>query len=332
MHDPKLPTLPRALDAAALPALFRRIPGLHLSVVASADSVRARLLKHKPGKHGVIHYTLSRNGGDGGETIHWIGKLYRDQRGAERFEKLQMLWAAAQQQPAAMRPGMPEPVAYLPELGMILMSCVPGRDLYALIGQNDVSGAIRQTAANLGKLHALKIPALTSPQLADHLVKLCRPGPQALAEAYPEFTGVIQDILTGLAKIDREDGPRCPVHGDLNFGQVLIDGSQVHFIDFDGICNAHPALDVGNFLAAVRVYFPARYPELETQFIETYLQYQPNAMLGGLPSYRALAFFRRAMICHRNRASGPAATTNEVTKIGTLLQMAATQLEIPEKA
>lgn len=332
MYDPKLPSLPRALDDVALPALFQRTPGLHLSGPASQCTVRHQVLKHKPGKHCVIRYTLYPNGRDRPPKISLIGKLYRDQRGAERFKKMHLLWHAAQQQQPDARPGMPEPVAYLPELGMILMSCIPGRDLYAFIGQADVSEPIRRTAANLGKLHALKIPSLDTSGLAEHLVKFCRPGPQALAEAYPEFNGVIQDIMTALAKIDRESWPLCPVHGDLNFGQVLMDGQRLNFIDFDGLCNAHPALDVGNFLAAVRVYFPAQYPNLEAIFIETYLKYQPDAMLAGLSHYLALAFFRRATIHHRSLGNRHTAAVDEIAKIGALLETAAAQLENPVKA
>jgi aminoglycoside phosphotransferase (APT) family kinase protein len=57
--------------------------------------------------------------------------------------------------------------------------------------------------------------------------------------------------LENLAALYPEE-PSVPTHGTFNPEQVLIDGEQIGFIDFDDYCMAEPALDVGLFLAAIK--------------------------------------------------------------------------------
>jgi thiamine kinase-like enzyme len=42
-------------------------------------------------------------------------------------------------------------------------------------------------------------------------------------------------------------------HGDYTYTQVIFEGQQAGLVDFDSICQAEPALDLGHFLAYVRV-------------------------------------------------------------------------------
>jgi hypothetical protein len=45
----------------------------------------------------------------------------------------------------------------------------------------------------------------------------------------------------------------CLNHGDFTTGQVLFDGGDAGLIDFDSLCQAEPALDMGQFFAYLRV-------------------------------------------------------------------------------
>ena len=47
-------------------------------------------------------------------------------------------------------------------------------------------------------------------------------------------------------------GPLVPTHRSFRPAQVLIDGGDIAFIDFDGLCTAEPAIDVALFRAALR--------------------------------------------------------------------------------
>jgi thiamine kinase-like enzyme len=45
-------------------------------------------------------------------------------------------------------------------------------------------------------------------------------------------------------------------HGDFTYTQLIFDGSASGLVDFDTICQAEPALDLGQFLAYARVTVP----------------------------------------------------------------------------
>jgi len=301
MVDQKLIHLTEALNDDVL---LRALPAaLNISSNQHADfSIRHRVLKHKPGKHCVIDYSLEPQQ-TARQTAHVIGKLYRDNRGETNFENLRALWSASLDSRSGERKlGMPEPLAYLPELGMMLLSVVPGRDLYSFNDGDNLSKAVKLTAENLGHLHGLKIAVETKP--FDYFFqKQCRPGPEKAIKECPEYAPLIREIMQGLQTIRQMNGRTCPVHGDLNLGQVFITENKAYFIDFDGLCQSHPALDIANFFAAIETYFPAQSDNLTKIFIEKYLARQPEHMLGGLSNYRAYAFFRRGMIDLRKRSN-----------------------------
>ncbi|MDQ7053605.1 MAG: phosphotransferase [candidate division KSB1 bacterium] len=91
------------------------------------------------------------------------------------------------------------------------------------------------------------------------------------------------------------------VHGDVNPMQIFVHDEQAYFVDFDGVCLSHPALDVSNFLIALKVRFPQMANELTRYFLENYLHRCPSAYLRGLRIYHALIYFRRAMIAFRQK-------------------------------
>ena len=118
--DHKLPALARATDGRAMGVTLSAALGLKGTV-----HVRPEMLKHAPGKRAVLAYTLS---GHGAQHLRIVGKLYRDDRGARAFELLWAVWQAARST-ARGRLELPEPIAYLPELGMVVQGAVAGRPL-----------------------------------------------------------------------------------------------------------------------------------------------------------------------------------------------------------
>jgi aminoglycoside phosphotransferase (APT) family kinase protein len=45
----------------------------------------------------------------------------------------------------------------------------------------------------------------------------------------------------------------CFSHGDYTYTQLIFEGAQSGLVDFDTVCQAEPALDLGQFLAYLRV-------------------------------------------------------------------------------
>ena len=46
--------------------------------------------------------------------------------------------------------------------------------------------------------------------------------------------------------------PFCLCHGDFKYAQVFFDGDAVGLVDLDNVCQAEPALDLGQFFAYLR--------------------------------------------------------------------------------
>ena len=294
MSDRKLPGLALALDHAIMRA--------QLAAVREGEpfsQVRHRVLKYTPGKRCVIEYLLDGNG-EPRSSQRLIGKIYRKERGEVIFKNLRQLWQAGG---AGVSFGMPEPLAYLPDMRMVLQRFVPGRQLSDFSERDDLSTAVRCVAENLAALHGLAVATGEKKSLADHIRKYCHPGPQALIEACPEAAPLVENILVGLAQEASLNGaPICPVHGDLNLAQIFITGDRAFFIDLDGFCFSHAALDVGNFLITLQVHFSGKSDELRRIFLERYLSRRSPPMVAGLRPYQALAYLRRAVICFRQQA------------------------------
>jgi aminoglycoside phosphotransferase (APT) family kinase protein len=45
----------------------------------------------------------------------------------------------------------------------------------------------------------------------------------------------------------------CFCHGDYTYTQVIFEGRQAGLVDFDSVCQAEPALDLGHFLSYLRI-------------------------------------------------------------------------------
>ena len=50
-----------------------------------------------------------------------------------------------------------------------------------------------------------------------------------------------------------EPWPACLSHGDFSPSQIVFSGDECGLIDFDTLCQAEPALDLGQFLAYLRL-------------------------------------------------------------------------------
>lgn len=299
MNDRKLPGLERALDVGAMQELFvslwRRNPAWSKN---SFQELQPQVLKYTPGKRCVIEYQLW-SAEQAFVPRRVIGKIYRKNRGEIIFANWRRLWEAAVSASAVgeLRLGMPEPLAYLPELGMVLQSAVPGRALADFSEHEDLMAAMPSVAQNLAALHNLRVDVGEKKTLDDHLKKYCHPGPAALSEACPEAAPLVKNILSGLAS--NENLPLCPIHGDLNLTQIFIAEKRAFFIDFDGLCLSHPALDLGNFLVTLQAHFGAAGAMLQKKFLESYKACRSLRMLTGLRAYQAFAYLRRAVICAR---------------------------------
>ena len=105
--------------------------------------------------------------------------------------------------------------------------------------------------------------------------------------------------------------PLCFSHGDFSYTQLIFEGGQSGLVDFDTVCQAEPALDLGQFLAYVRMAarkgqksgtaVPSELADqICEQFLQTYLaatgdQVDEEQLRLRVPVYELISLLRLAL-------------------------------------
>jgi len=291
--DRKLPGLAAALQ----PAAVRLQLAAHLpEMIDQGCELHIELLKHTPGKRCVIAYDFFA----AGRCQRLIGKLYRHDRGRAIFTNMCQLWQVAQS--VTPRFYLPRPLAYLAEWGMVLQEAAPGIRADCLLPHKTFAHTVAATARNLAALHCCALDLERRDTLTLHLQKYCHPGAEYLMADLPEERSRLAAILTQLREDRSVAAMRlCPVHGDLGLTQIFSTADHVTFIDFDGLCCSHAALDLCNFIIVLQTHLGDNSKTLITLFLEHYDRLRPLEEITGVRQYQALIYLRRAMIAWRQR-------------------------------
>ena len=277
--DPQLPGLRTATGGRSLAAaLGTEAPAL----------VRTSLLRYRPGRR----VTLSVDVRSRRSTARLVGKVYGDlAKAAAVHEEARALWqAVGDGGPVAV----PAPVAFVPEIPMVLWRRVPGVGLDQLLlgpsGVRHVEAAGRAVAA----LHAL--PPLTRRRrsavadLGRFHVRVER-----VARVAPSLGDGLRSWAHDLAALGQafDDPAERPVHGDCKPSQLHVATTRTWVLDFDNCGLGDPALDVGTFLASLR---QRGHQELERPFLEAYAGGAvPEELEDRVRWHQSLALLRKAM-------------------------------------
>lgn len=323
LADRKLPGMQRALDGDyMLPVLSEILERANGPVALS--HIRTELLKYVPGKRGVIAYHLAFSDHSASARVVY-GKLYRKTRGQEVFSTLHALWQTSQARHSAFT--LPQPLAYLPELGMVLQTAAAGRVLTSFSQPDELFCAVQAAAKSLAALHHLPLHLGAIKTFQEHVAKYCHPGPEVLAREHPEFAPLLFELIAMMSADESlQTAAPCPLHGDINLAQIFITPERAVFIDFDGFCRSHAALDVGNFLVTLAERFGEKSGELRHGFLEAYLAAAATTQLPALRTYQAFAYLRRAVISLRLQDE-----TASQTRVLRLLQNAQTLMHTKDE-
>lgn len=242
--DARLPTLRTALDPQQIQP---HIAGLWHGP-GEAGPVAVTPVRYKPGARCVIRYQLPAPGG----APLYFGKLLA-KGGEQLMETIAALHQASEANPEL--PRIPPPLAYWPELHLLIQPAVPGSELNASAfdpaeDRDTRERWIAQAGARLAALHGLTTvagPPRTFHDDMDELREYSAPIRQVhppLADSYEQTLAAIEELAATL------DEPH-PVasHGAFRTDQFLIEDGRLVMIDLDGFCWSNPARDIGNFLA-----------------------------------------------------------------------------------
>jgi phosphotransferase family enzyme len=256
--DSALPTLVDATD-----------PDLMLGVLDErVRACRVELVRYGRRDRCVLRYRLGRRGPVEDEPRRMVyGKVYGDDRG----ERVGLMLAALRESMLALprgdRVAVPAVVTYLPGLRLLLLDAVSGSPLLAESLRAQLSGVSLPPAARpaleqrvdgaaraAAMLHDASVPTVRTSTLDDQLLDL-RQQLTDVAPFSPELALRLDALLDAVeaAAARTEPMPVCLNHGDFTFSQLLFDGAAVGLVDFDSVCLAEPALDLGQFLAYLRL-------------------------------------------------------------------------------
>jgi len=272
--DDRLPTLAACCDPAPDSPLFAALeaaarvqlgdPAWRL-VAATAEPVR-----YKPGSRCVIRYAVrlanAMSEGAPQRELALFGKLYSDPDRARTIQAtMRQLYA---EQAEAGEPILPRPLGTVETLGLALTEAVgtPEAGLRALrprfvrAGGGEIlevvipGDELRLTAQALARLHTTAVRAVGSLRRGIGEARSVAKRAALIAAQNPTHADAVQRLARDLATCLEALQPDAyrPAHGGFKASQLLFRGHRVVIVDFDGICLADPALDVGYFLAYLR--------------------------------------------------------------------------------
>ena len=250
LSDPALPGLAEALSPEAMTSRLARLTplldGEESAVSGPWQVAEVEILKHTPGRRCAIGYTL-----DGpGVKRHLFGKLLSGERGPGILETMGRIVAAIPRKVLLV----PRPIDYLPDLRLLVTEYLDGIPLAPSLYEGTSEAPARRIAAVLATLHGCEARLIRCWGAQDELANtgdwlarspLNAPPPSGRAE------GLLQ-MLSRRALLP-PDISENPVHRDFYAEQVLDCGGQGALLDLDDARLGDPALDIGNFLAHLKL-------------------------------------------------------------------------------
>jgi aminoglycoside phosphotransferase (APT) family kinase protein len=226
-----------------------------------------------------------------------IGKLGRTDRAEVLYRALRSLREAGFKPPSRMT--VPEPIACLPERGVVLQEKVPGRQASELLLAR--SGRALFAAADcarwLAALHQSRVPADVAPIDSDAVSQRSR----ELAAILPEQAKQLDRIANGISReLVKPILRTVPTHGDFHPMNILIAGTQrITGIDMDKFASREAESDIGWFLmqtAAVGFFKSGNFRASEparNRFVECYETEMGRAVRADrVAMYMAIAFLK----------------------------------------
>jgi thiamine kinase-like enzyme len=214
----------------------------------------------------TLRYVLEGVGRDGAPARRVVyGKVASDGSGERTQPIIAALRAWQSAAPTASQINIPRTLGFRPDLQLLLLEAIPGKPQVAQLLKARLAG--KETSASLtledaidacariaAGIHSSNIALGHRRTLESELDWLGR-STRALRRVSPELGAQLQRLLDAAEARARATAPLSPCfsHGDFTYTQLVFDGAQSGLVDFDTVCQAEPALDLGQFLAYQRL-------------------------------------------------------------------------------
>jgi aminoglycoside phosphotransferase (APT) family kinase protein len=242
--------MPSLFDALSADHMARRFERLWAARKLRVRSVQLESLGYTPAARAAFAYEVlaeSRKTREP-ELRRLIGKMHAKKPAARLFSGAWALWSAARG-----RIEFAPPVGFDAVTNLTFQERVEGERLGSLAKNGAFVRHVRQTAKYIARLHRLELPLAT------------RRKPQEEAGVVHRWSAVLTTIRPDLApriaalrdrlaaELERRVELKAPVHGDFHHTNVLVAGDRVTIIDLDEMAFGDPLLDVGRFMASMRI-------------------------------------------------------------------------------
>jgi aminoglycoside phosphotransferase (APT) family kinase protein len=270
VHRPAAPVVAAAVPALAMACSIFPVDGELPALVAATDptTVAGLLRGHVSGvdhgiRVGVAHYARRRRCAlrydAGAPPSVAYAKVANDGGGGDTA----VVTDALRARPVSF--AVPPVLAVDRDLGLVVLGGIAGAPFVAPLlkgriralpmpaGAPALEAAVRACGRVAAGLHAVPVDLARTRTLADELAVL-----HELLGMVRRYSPALADRLAAaVVQIEAAASATPPLpfvtaHGDFSYTQLLFDGDRVGLVDFDGVCRAEPALDLGHFLAYLR--------------------------------------------------------------------------------
>jgi hypothetical protein len=271
-----------------------------------------RILRHKRGSRCTVLLNLEypRDLADRGWPAVVVAKAYDGDEGQTAWEGMRALSGSAL---ASSGVAIGEPLAFVRDLNVLLQSAIGEEtNLKKVIrqtvqnevvaGREMLSGQLASTAAGLAALHDCEVSEGQLITWEDQLADV-RGVIEQLATFVPGLAAAANPLLQQLSRIAAAYPTDAvgPAHGSFRPDQVLLTGGAAGFIDFDGFCQAEPAMDLALFRTTVQQL--GRQPEhvlslaqIANEFLAEYRQHRGVSGVR-LALWESLDLLKRVLNC-----------------------------------
>jgi hypothetical protein len=265
--DGELPTLMGATDRQRLVAILQDALSEAEQQPHPVEECRVELVDYGRQHRCTLRYHTSGPGANGSAHKQLVyGKLTGDGSGAFARPISAALRERVRGNTSGFYFNVPQVLAWRPDLQLSLLEAIPGeprmadavkarlRDKPIAVGALSLEEMIDACARIAAALHTSGIQLGRPRSLDDELTSLHH-GISHIQRISPELGMRLEawlDWLTSFAS-HSDPLPACFNHGDFTHGQLLFDGTTSGLVDFDSVCQAEPALDLGQFLTYLRI-------------------------------------------------------------------------------
>lgn len=267
--DGVIPTLLEATDPQVMVDIFQRTLPDALSGNFDVDRFSLDMAHYGRQRRCVLRYqVIGKQPGDGVPQYQTVyGKVDADGTGALTIPVISALREEMSNGHTAGKFGVPRSLGFRPDLQLLMMEALPGKPLVAGLLKERIGAEEMQHASSINLEESIEACGVIAAALHSTGIKLGRKRTfeveaQWLRGELQNIYGVLPDLGAKLlAYLDEAVAfeststslPLCFSHGDFTYTQLIFDGEKTGLVDFDTVCQAEPALDLGQFLAYQRL-------------------------------------------------------------------------------